>query len=259
MSHWSGQARQWDRVGAPLRPPAEVVDQLCGPLAACSDPALVLGVTPELTAALPRLLAVDRSATMIERLWPGDQPGRRATCADWLDLEPGGDRFSGAVGDGSLTVLGTPQRVEQLLERLLALLPAGAPLRLRVFLRPEAPWSLQELQALSRSPGDLNFHAFKWMLAMHLASLQRNQVSVTTILEVFNQHWSDRAQLAQRTGWPAAQIDTIDVYRDSADVYWFPTASTLLELVTQRFNDVQLEPCGSYPLAAQCPILSARR
>jgi len=259
MSHWSGQARQWDRVGAPLRPPAEVVEQLCGPLASCGDPALVLGVTPELTAALPRLLAVDRSATMIERLWPGNAPGRRALCADWLDLEPSGERFCGAVGDGSLTVLGTPQRVEQLLERLVALLPAGAPLRLRVFQRPEVPWSLGQLQALSQSPGDLNFHAFKWMLAMQLAGLHGDQLPVTTILEVFNQHWPDRVQLAQRTGWPAAQIDTIDVYRGSADVYWFPTASTLLELVSNQFNAVQLEPCGSYPLAAQCPILSARR
>lgn len=259
MSHWSGQARQWDQVEAPLRPTPAVVQQLCGPLADAGDPALVLGVTPELTAALPRVLAVDRSATMIERLWPGDQPGRRALCADWLDLEPSGERYSGAVGDGSLTVLGTPQRVEQLLDRLLALLPAGAPLRLRVFLRPEAPWSLEQLQAVSQSPGDLNFYAFKWMLAMHLAGKHQDHVPVTSILNVLNQHWPDRALLAKRTGWTAASIDTIEVYRESADLYWFPTATTLLELLNNRFRNVQLSSCGSYPLATQCPILSARR
>lgn len=246
-------------MGAPLRPPAEVVQQLCQPLAEAGDPALLLGVTPELTSSLPRVLAVDRSATMIERLWPGDQPGRRALCADWLELEPSSERFSGAVGDGSLTVLGTPQRAEQLLERLVALLPAGAPLLLRVFLRPEDPWSLEQLQAVSQSPGELNFHAFKWMLAMHLAGRDQDQVPVSTLLSVFNQHWPDRALLAERTGWPRASIETVDVYRQSQDVYWFPTPAGLMALVHNQFKAVRLSPCGHYPLAAQCPILRARR
>ena len=38
-------------------------------------PVLLLGVTPELAAIAPNLLAVDRSEMMIAKVWPGDAAG----------------------------------------------------------------------------------------------------------------------------------------------------------------------------------------
>lgn len=259
MSHWNGHALQWGQVEAPLRPTAAVVAQLCDGLTEVVDPVLVLGVTPELTAALPRVLAVDRNPAMIQRLWPGDQPGRQVVCGDWLQLELGEISLSAVVGDGSLTVLGSAQRVHQLLQRLHTVLVPGIPLRCRLFVRPEQPCTLLHLHAISRAPGALNFHAFKWMLAMQLAASHHDQVPVQLILERFNSHWPNRDQLAADSGWPRASIDTIDVYHSSTDVYWFPTASGLVDQVQKVFTEVRLQPTTGYPLAGQCPILEAIR
>ena len=79
---WFRHARQWNRVGTPLRPSAEdgeAMMALARPyLASSRSPTVVvLGVTPEVVQlpwpARTRLLAVDHSADMIAHVF-GPQP-----------------------------------------------------------------------------------------------------------------------------------------------------------------------------------------
>jgi len=258
-SHWDNHSQQWGKVEAPLRPTQQVVSKLCEGLTSQINPVLVLGVTPELTGALIKVVAVDRSISMIKRLWPGNSPNKRVVCADWLEMKFEDEVFSGAIGDGCLTVLGGPQQAQAFFNNLKMVLSNGTPFRLRAFLRPDNPWTLDELRYTCQDPGDINFHAFKWMLAMHKASQNHDLVSVSSLLDDFNHYWPDRKVLAAKTGWDLTSIKTIDAYHGSEDIYWFPTSSAITELASKTFNKVRLEALGGYPLSMQCPILTMER
>src|SRR5262249_8099884 len=146
-SLWTLQARRWQHVGTPLRPPASVVQALRervvrrlpaepGPLRA-----LLFGVTPELAAiAWDRpleLLSVDQSAAMIASVWPGDTPQRRAVRGDWFELPVTPGSIDLALGDGCLSMVDHPDgqaRVARSLERALR---SGGLFAVRLFCRPE--------------------------------------------------------------------------------------------------------------------------
>jgi len=79
------------------------------------------------------------------------------------------------------------------------------------------------------------------------------------ILQRFNELHPDRDELAQRTGWPRAAIDTIDVYRGSPVMYVFPNRQEFTAALPGGIGDVRFTDCGSYDLANCCPILSFRK
>jgi hypothetical protein len=101
-----------------------------------------------------------------------------------------------------------------------------------------------------------SFHAFKWCLAMAIvAEADDPNIPVVKIRDVFNAALPDRARLARSSGWSAEDIDTIDVYRGSAEVYSFPTFEQLRAAVPGAFADLRLVPAGSYELAERCPLV----
>jgi hypothetical protein len=69
----------------------------------------------------------------------------------------------------------------------------------------------------------------------------------------------DRDALSAATGWSREDIDTIDVYANSPDVYSFPTFAQLRETIPDVFGNVRLQACGLYPLAERCPLLVLER
>src|SRR4051794_34579164 len=92
-AHWGSLAGVWKQVASPLRPTAEDqqnylrlaqpwIDRHGAPRV------LLLGVTPEIYRlpwpAGTDFLAINRSAAMIEQVWPGSR--EQALEADWLDL-----------------------------------------------------------------------------------------------------------------------------------------------------------------------------
>jgi hypothetical protein len=97
------------------------------------------------------------------------------------------------------------------------------------------------------------------MLAMHLASAEGTTVPVTRILEAFESLFPDRAALARRTGWAREAVDMIDVYRNSPIVYCFPNRQEFDAVLPKSAVGVTYHACGSYDLAACCPILSFER
>ncbi len=258
LNHWQGQSGQWQRLTSPLRPHQDDIDLFARALSGHTGPCLLFGVTPELVPLAKPLIAVDNNTGMIHKLWQ-DSPGvGHVVLADWLHLPFAPHTFDRAMGDGCLTLFQYPQQYATLFDQLLRALRPHARVALRLFIRPdtaETPEAACEA-AFTRKIG--NFHAFKWRLAMAMVGsvgpANQTNIKVASIRDTFNQLLPDRAALAHASGWPLADINTIDVYRDAIASYSFPTLSQMRECIpaSLKINDVLY---GRYELAACCPII----
>lgn len=248
VDHWPLHARQWARLGPPLRPTAEDMAVVAGQLRGSRG--LLLGVTPEV-AALPwagALLAVDRSQPMIREVWPGPA-GASVVCADWRWLPLASGRFDLVVGDGCASVFAWPGEYRALGAEMRRVLVAGGRLVLRLFTSPEAREDVRDLAGDLRAGRVRNFHAFKWRLAMALQPSTEAGVRLGDI-------WD-----AWRSIRPAEEIDgadTIDAYRGSDVRYSFPTLAQHRAALGQGFSELACVT-GSYELAERCPTLILER
>jgi SAM-dependent methyltransferase len=259
VSHWRSFHRGWSKLEAPLRPNAEIIEGVIARVGDRDRRVLLLGVTPELALAFENLVAVDKSAEMIANIWPGDGPARRVIAGDWLALDESLGTFSAAIGDGSVNAVAYPGELRRLFEAVRDCLEPGGRFVCRVYARPEEPWTWDALAAESRAPACVNFHAFKWKVAMRVAADTEPSVPVTRILDAFARHFPDRAVMAQCTGWDPSTIDMIDTYRGSTVVYCFPTRAEILASLPSGLSSAAFEPCGTYNLADHCPMFVCTR
>ena len=266
---WRTQAAQWDRIGPPLRPsPADLahheevilrVSRECSARGA-SLCALALGVTPE--HAFMRwppgstLLALDKSAEMIERVWPGHpRPGEGALLADWLsppaDLGP----YDIVVSDGPFGVLRHPDEHTTLLSRIRGWLSPHGRFTFRVFVRPDTNETSKDVfdAALDGSAGLESFHAFKLRLLMAVQTNVRDGVRIGRVWDVWHEHGPGAVALGRARGWPLEQISTIDAYRGSDSIYCFPTLSELRESISAARLVEESCSVADYPLGDRCP------
>ncbi|MBL8905190.1 MAG: class I SAM-dependent methyltransferase [Rhizobiales bacterium] len=257
--HWQTYHRRWSGLEAPLRPNSEIRARIVDLVGSGSDRVLLLGVTPELALSFENVVAVDKSAAMIANIWPGDGAKRRAIQADWLELDGSLGRFTAAIGDGSGNVLSHPGEIRQLLLTVREHLEPGGRFVCRLYARPEKPWSWQELLDEAAGRATVNFHAFKWKIAMRIAADGGAAVPVTRIHEQFERHFPDREKLAAVTGWDRSVIDMIDTYRGSSAVYCFPTRAEFLDCLPSGFRGIGFHPSGTYDLAEDCPIFACEK
>ncbi len=259
-SHWNDFHRRWARIKAPLRPNAEIVAVFEAALAGHASRVLLLGVTQELADLGRELVAVDRSAGMIEHVWPGDLPRRHAFLGDWLDLKFPKGHFSAVIGDGSLSTLLYPAGHRAFYAQLEHLLEPGGRFIVRTFAAPEEGDTVDAVADRALAGRIANFHAFKWHLAMAIVGGSGDaNVAVAGIRDVFNRVFPDRKALALATGWAMEDIDTIDVYAGSPDLYSFATLTQLRAVVPKSFSRVDVVPAGTYPLAERCPFMIVER
>jgi methyltransferase family protein len=217
---------------------------------------LLLGVTPELADLGADLTAVDRNDNMLKHVWPGDSLRRRACLGDWRNLQLGSNVFSSCIADGSLNAVTYPDEIVRILNGVSEALEPGGRFVCRLYATPDRCESLDDVRAAAMNGGIQSFHALKWRVAMATVAAQHNpNIRVTAILESFERLFPDRKMLTQRCGWPQEIIDTIDVYRDSTDIYCFPAAGQFLSLVPSGFVQTRLVDSGSYELAERCPLL----
>lgn len=259
-SHWNEYHRRWSRLTAPLRPDGDIVRGFEDCVASHDARVLLLGVTQELAPIGRTLSAIDRSAAMIANIWPGDTQRAHAQQGDWL-APPFGDRaFTAIIGDGSLTAISWAEDYRTLFGEAARLMEPGGVMVLRLFLSPDAVETREALRKETLDGGCPSFHAFKWRLAMAVVGETGDpNIAVTAIRDAFNAMFADREMLAARTGWRAEDIETIDVYANSPDVYSFPNFAQLRETIPGAFGKVRLVACGSYPLAERCPLLVLER
>ncbi len=265
-SVWQRHAQQWEQVGSPLRPNRQdralmqvAVESFFGE-ALEPKPMGLLGVTPELIdlgrqLEIP-LLAFDQSREMIEAIrLMGIPPSHRLlTQARWQQLPLPEQSLQVVVGDGSLNVLPQLSDYSELLQEQQRLLTATGGVVLRCFIRPPVAEGLEAVVEAVRAGEIGSFHAFKWRLAMSLSAPPQFSVAVAEIRAALNAYFPERGVLAKITGWPLAQIETIDAYREVATRYSFPTLAALLEQ-TAPFFTLQRIDQGDYELADRCPIL----
>lgn len=259
MNHWEKYHKRWNEIAPPLRPDADVVGHVQSRIGTPQGTVLLLGVTPELADAFPCVHAVDKNEGMIASVWPGDGPGKKAETGDWLDLPAVAEPYAGVVGDGSLNCMPDLASLHALLRKLQDGMAPGAAFACRLFERPETPFTRAHLLAFGDGPAPINFHAFKWQLAMHIAAESGAAVPVLRILDTFDRLFPDREKLAAATGWKLQTISTIDVYRGSPNIYTFPSRAEFTKALPQGVTDVRFDPCGHYDMAECCPILSFRK
>lgn len=247
--HWTEYQAKWDRVKPPLRPTPQVVAAMKLSLEDF-NPVLLLGVTAELAKVAEDVTAVDRSAEMIDTLWPKD--ATPAVLGDWLKLPIGSEKFGGVVGDGCFCVVPYQEHERLLAEVARVLKPHGRAI-FRLFCRP---YEFETVAHVFETVEQTGFHAFKWRLAMALTeSLGGKNIPVQSIYEAFVAGFPDREQLAVRTGWDLRDIATIDVYNGSTEVYSFPTRQETFEAVPTEFATVRFVEMDRYELSDRCPLL----
>jgi hypothetical protein len=267
--HWGEAAYHWPAYGPPLRPgPADVrameafVARWQPQARARPLEVLLLGVTPEIaTMAWPqgtRLLAVDKSRPMIDRVWPGDaHPHRRAVCADWFDLARTPDRFDIVVGDGVHALLRFPAQYRALAALARGWLHDDGLLLVRTFILPALRESPSAVFADLGANRIASFHAFKLRLAMSMQASAQVGVRTGDVFAAWDRARVDRAALLAATGWAPEVLETIRPWEGKDARLSFPTADEFAAVMGEHF-DCDDEYCGPGELGVRCPIASYR-
>lgn len=243
-------------MGAPLAVDDEIVAAYRAAITGRQGPALLLGVTPQLADIVPDLTAVERNPSVIASRWPGDTPQRRSLLADWREMHFAPASFALCIGDGSLNAMESLGSAATMLARLTPFLRHGARLALRVYLTPDTAESVESVFAAARAKQISSFSAFKWRLAMSMVQERRDaSIAVQDIYRRFALAVPDRNVFASETGMDRESVDAIDIYRESAEIYCFPTESQLRTAIGGDLDFVGLAPSGRYELSERCPIL----
>jgi SAM-dependent methyltransferase len=265
--HWPLLARSWEQSGSPLRPcqedeaayfrlAREWMDQYGTPRV------LLLGVTPEIYR-LPwpeerSFRAIDRTAAMIEHVWPG--PRDEATQAGWLDLPlPSGSRDL-AFCDGGLHLLDFPHSQKKVVDRLHDVVAPGGRCIFRLFVPPperESPEAVM-IDLFSGRIGNLNI--LKLRLGMALQESGESGVAVRDVWQKLRGEASSWDGLASRLGWPLDYLQTIDAYRDSQARYHFVSVDQVRELFCAEGQFIYRgHHTAAYPLSERCPLIVFER
>ena len=268
-SYWDEFPQAAANFGAPLRPPLEAVRFMENTAMewARSHPgeglrALLLGVTAEIACMrwpeAATLLAVDCSYPMVQSVWSGNVPGKRAAvCANWLALPARPASRDIAIGDGSFNCLDFPDGLRAAARSVESVVQKDGLFVLRCFVQAEPRESLDALfdEALRGSIG--SFHAFKLRLLMALQESAHKGVAVKDAYWAWTDRKIDLERLPSSPGWAKPAVETIGLYRDAETVYSFPTLDELRMELAEFFEEISVT-VHSYELAERCPILVLR-
>lgn len=250
---WRNFPGVYNRLAPPLRPAPGDVELMRAAIAPHDDQTLLLGVTPGIATLGQNLIAVEGSRAMIDRLWPGDQPDRRALVGDWTALPFEAGRFGAVIGDGALNSVANG--LDSLIDEIARVLRGGGIAAQRIFASPDDRESLDAVRGDAFNGRIGNVHALKWRIAMATADAPDFLVAVKDILDAFNAMFPDRAELASVTGWDRSAIDTLDAYVGAWHSLCFPTRKAVQELGNGRFASCRFVESEGYPLAERCPLI----
>ena len=250
---WRNFPGVYKRLAPPLRPAPGDVERMRAAISGQDDQALLLGVTPGIAELGRDLTAVEGSRAMIDRLWAGDRPDRRAMVGDWTALPFDAGRFGSVIGDGALNSVAGG--LDSLIGEIARVLREGGVAAQRVFASPDDRESLEAVRGDALGGRIGNVHALKWRIAMAIAQAPDYLVSVADILAAFNTMFPDREELASVTSWDRLEIDTLDAYVGAWHSLCFPTRSAFNQRGADRFKSFQIVESEGYPLAERCPLV----
>lgn len=241
------------KLTPPLRPAPSDVAAFGDAIAGYDGEVLLLGMTPELAELGQSLTAVDSCQPIIDAIWPGDGPTRRAVNGNWTALPFADASFDSVIGDGSLNCV--PDCVPAVLAEIRRVLRPGGIAAMRLFASPDPPDDLAAINADALAGRIGNAQALRWRIGMARGFGRPNfALPATDILVTFNRLFPDRAALTQATGWEASQIDSFDDYIDTTHWLGFPPVAAMLDWARPYFDSAEVRASTGYPLAERCPL-----
>lgn len=238
---------------------AEIAAGVMKQIAGFDGRMLLLSVSPSLSSIGFDITAVDRNAAVVRHRWPGNTTSRRAVIADWRQLPFAAGSFTTCVGDGSINML-EYHDVKLLYDNLTRVMLSGGRFVCRIYLTPDIGETVAEVAIAAWQGKARSFVFFKFRLAMAIAAKRAHpSVPVISIYEAFASNFPDRDRLAVATGWDRSEIDRIDLYKNSSEVYNFPTRQQALSIIPSDFANPRFVPVGTYELAERCPLLVVER
>ena len=266
--HWPANARSWSNLGPPLRPSpddtrtAEAAIQQWQQRNATTPPrALLLGVTPELAGcgwpAGTRLVAIDRNPAVIGMLWPapGMPAAAGAICADWRAMPLAAAAVDIVVGDGCHVCARFPDQAQAINREIDRVLRPGGIFVIRVFLRPDAHETIDDIRRDLEGGAIGNVHALKWRIAAAIHGSTAEGVRLADVWEV----WQRLRPLAERhaervgwrLGWRPGELATLDIHRGVETRFYMPTLADFRATIGGMFVE-RSSATGRYELADRC-------
>jgi hypothetical protein len=269
-SYWDSLAHQFQYQQPPLRPCAEDMRLLDRSIRNWQDRnprrqlrVLLLGVTPEIAEyswpANTYLLAVEKSQTMINLIWPGNIPGQReAVSGNWFDIQLEEASFDFVVGDGFSTSFAYPEGYQQIARLISRWLKPDGWLMARLFVRTEKKETLDAILAALRTGTIKKFDILKWRLGMALQENVRQGVIIDEIYRAWKGMEDQWPSLPEEAGWPRSTVDTIKLYDGRDERYAFPTIKELNDAFSNHLKPVSTA-FPDYDFGECCPSLVYRR
>jgi len=266
--YWSDIARQWNLLGAPLRP-CEQDLQFCADAIAQAVQAqrplrvVILGVTPELyqlaLAHQANVSAVDRSQAMIDVIWPG--PRAAAIRGDWSDLPFETAARDVVLCDGGAITLPYPHGLRRLAAEVKRVLAPGGRCVIRTFVQPPDHENADDvLRDLVRGHVP-NTNVLKLRLGMALQQHTSDGVLLAEVWNALNHVAPDLTRLANQIGWIPEQLLAINSYRDCQNRYSFHTLDEFVEPFVEQTGGFIVESVRvpDYVLGDRCPTVIFHR
>jgi len=267
-SYWSGFDTAWYwSIPSPLRVVEEdlaiYADESGRWRGAVGAPrVLVLGSTPGFHA-LPwpegtDVLAVDKSAYMLEHLWPG--AADTTLCADWTSLSLPRASRDIALTDLGLNLVEYPGPMAAVAAALGHMIAPGGLFIIRHLSEAGAPEDYDTVMAEFLSGKVENSSVLKMRLAVALAGA-RGQVRLGDIWERYDRGVNDRLELPQLTGWSDGELAKIEAYRNAEEVYYLPDPEALESLFCDVENGFELvsQRTPTYAMHEHVRILTFRK
>jgi len=223
---------------------------------------LLLGVTPRIAQMQwPRgswLMAADNSLPMVQGVWPGNIPRRRAAVlADWRSLPLSDSSCDAVIGDGSLSCVGYPHGFRALAAEARRVLRRDGFLLLRCYVQPSEPERKEDvIEDLFRGAIP-SFHWFKFRLLMAMQESTEKGVAVDEVYQYWASQKIDETTLIAQTGWDAPAIRMMELYRGRDTVHTFSTMAELRSALEEFFEDIAIS-APPHAFGECCPMLVAR-
>jgi SAM-dependent methyltransferase len=260
-------ADRWRLLGPPLRPVGEDLQFVREAAlrwkarAARAPQVVILGVTPELWE-LPwpdgaRVRAIDRSAEMIEHVWPG--PASDAAQRDWLDLPFADESVDIVACDGGWHLLDGSGQARLATELARVVAPGGCFVA-RLFTPPDVAETPAEVVTDLWAGAIPSLNHLKLRLGMALADENRRTYlpDVWRFIHDLDPDWSS---LAEKLGWEADHLAAIDAYRDADASYEWARIDEVVVKLCNGETGFEPEAVASpaYLLGERCPTVVVRK
>jgi len=265
--HWREMTDRWSQVGRPLKPgPDDIAafERFAATAAARagrSIEALLLGVTPEVAGCSwpsgTRLMAVDFSPAMIDKLWPARAApaGSHVICANWLAMPIGSRTVDLVIGDGCHAALSFPGNVNAMAREVARVLRPGGMFLMRAFVRPDPGETVGDVERDLAGGRIGSVHVLKWRLFAALTRRTESGAALGDVWSAWDGMRGSAARYHAEPGWSGPEISTIEVYRGDRNTrFYFPTLEEIRGLLSERLCEEEIF-YGGYELADRCPIM----